>query len=125
MIFKLANPLRFQKFAGKFQSIFLHLSLMFLVCGLFFSFFNSPPDYLQGETVRIMYIHVPCAWFSLMIYSLIAICSLFSIVFKHTLADIISRASARLELLSLSPHLLQVLFGVNQLGELGGFGMLD
>ena len=94
MIFKLANPLRFQKFAGKFQSIFLHLSLMFLVFGLFFSFFNSPPDYLQGETVRIMYIHVPCAWFSLMIYSLIAICSLFSIVFKHTLADIISRASA-------------------------------
>ena len=94
MIFKFANPLRFQKFAGKFQPILLHLSLIFLVCGLFFSFFNSPPDYLQGETVRIMYIHVPCAWFSLMIYSLIAICSLFSIVFKHTLADIISRASA-------------------------------
>ena len=46
MIFKLANPLRFQKFAGKFQSIFLHLSLMFLVCGLFFSFFNSPPNAL-------------------------------------------------------------------------------
>lgn len=94
MIFKFANPLKFQRFAGKFQPVFLSLSLLFLILGLFYSFFRSPPDYLQGETVRIMYIHVPCAWFSLMIYSIIAVCSLFSIVFKHTLADIISRASA-------------------------------
>ena len=60
-----------------------------------------------------------------MIYSLIAICSLFSIVFKHTLADIISRASAPIGASFTLPHLLQVLFGVNQLGEPGGFGMLD
>jgi heme exporter protein C len=62
--------------------------------GLFYSFFASPPDYLQGETVRIMYVHVPCAWFSLMIYSIIAICSFLSIIFKHALADIISRSCA-------------------------------
>jgi len=94
MIFKFANPLKFQRFAGRFQPVFLSLSFLFLIFGLFYSFFKSPPDYLQGETVRIMYIHVPCAWFSLMIYSIIAVCSLFSIVFKHALADIISRASA-------------------------------
>ncbi len=94
MIFKLANPLKFQKFTEKFQPVTIHLALFLLVIGLFFSFFNSPPDYLQGETVRIMYIHVPCAWFSLMIYSIIVICSISSLVLRHTLADLISRSCA-------------------------------
>ena len=94
MIFKFANPLKFQKLAEKIQPLAISLSLLFLFLGLFYSFFSSPPDYLQGETVRIMYVHVPCAWFSLMIYSVIAICSFISIIFKHTLADIISRSCA-------------------------------
>ncbi len=94
MIFKFANPLKFQRFTEKFQQVTIHLAFVLLILGLFFSFFDSPPDYLQGETVRIMYIHVPCAWFSLMIYSVIVICSIFSIVFRHTLADLISRSCA-------------------------------
>jgi heme exporter protein C len=94
MIFKFANPLKFQKLAKKLQPITISLSLLLLFPGLFYSFFASPPDYLQGETVRIMYVHVPCAWFSLMIYSIIAICSFLSIIFKHALADIISRSCA-------------------------------
>ena len=72
------------------------LFIIFLISGFYYAFFISPPDYLQGETVRIMYIHVPCAWLSLGIYSMMAGCSFFSIVFKHTLADIISRACAPL-----------------------------
>ena len=92
MIFKFANPLKFQRFTEKFQPVTIHLALVLLVIGLFFGFFNSPPDYLQGETVRIMYIHVPCAWFSLMIYSIIVVCSISSLVFRHTLADLISRS---------------------------------
>jgi len=94
MNFKFANPLKFQKLTEKIQPVAISLSFLFLFLGLFYSFFASPPDYLQGETVRIMYIHVPCAWFSLMIYSIIAICSFISIIFKHTLADIISRSCA-------------------------------
>ena len=94
MIFKFANPLKFQRFMEKTMPIALCLAFILLFLGLFFCFFNSPPDYLQGETVRIMYIHVPCAWFSLMIYSIIACCALFSIIFKHALADITIRACA-------------------------------
>ena len=94
MIFRFANPLKFQKFTESLQPISSSIALILLFLGLFFGFFKSPPDYLQGETVRIMYVHVPCAWFSLMIYSLIATCSVFALVFKHTLAYIISRASA-------------------------------
>ena len=94
MIFKFANPLKFQRLTEKFEPLTMSVALILLTIGLFFSFFNSPPDYLQGETVRIMYIHVPCAWFSLMIYSVIVICSICSIIFRHTLADLISRSCA-------------------------------
>ncbi|MFL2676343.1 MAG: heme ABC transporter permease [Alphaproteobacteria bacterium] len=94
MITKLANPNSFQKLSDKIYFPCLNLSIFFLVISLYYSFFASPPDYLQGETVRIMYIHVPCAWLSLSTYSLMAVCSFISIVFKHTLADIISRACA-------------------------------
>ena len=91
---KFANPSNFQKFSEKIFPFCNLITIIFLIIGLYFSFFKSPPDYLQGETVRIMYIHVPCAWLSLMIYSIMAICSFISIVFKHTLADIISRSCA-------------------------------
>ena len=91
---KFANPSNFQKFSDRIFPFSNLVTVTFFVIGLYFSFFKSPPDYLQGETVRIMYIHVPCAWLSLMIYSIMAICSFISIVFKHTLADIISRSCA-------------------------------
>ena len=90
----LANPSKFQKLSEFIFPKSIALFLVFFFIGIYYSFFNSPPDYLQGETVRIMYVHVPCAWFSLSIYSVMAFCSFFSIVFKHTLADIISRACA-------------------------------
>ena len=93
-MFNFSNPLRFQKLADKILPYALLLAVMNFLLGLYFAFFQSPPDYLQGETVRIMYVHVPCAWLSLMIYSIMAVCSFISIVFKHTLADIISRSCA-------------------------------
>ena len=94
MIFKLANPLTFQKLGDKILPYSVWFMFFTLFLGLYYAFFNSPPDYLQGETVRIMYVHVPCAWLSLMIYSIMAVCSFTSIVFKHTLTDIISRSCA-------------------------------
>ena len=77
MIFKLANPKKFLKISESLLPYFSVSFFILLFYGLYLSFFGSPPDYLQGETVRIMYIHVPCAWFSLMIYSSIAICAFF------------------------------------------------
>ena len=58
------------------------------------AFFASPADYQQGETVRIMYIHVPCAWLSMMIYGLIAVSSFGLLVFRHPLADVSAKAAA-------------------------------
>ena len=65
-----------------------------LFYGLYLAFFASPADYQQGETVRIMYIHVPSAWLSMMIYGLIAVSSFGLLVFRHPLADVSAKAAA-------------------------------
>ena len=93
-MFKFSNPKRFQELSDNVYPWINFLAFFFILIGLYYSFFNSPPDYLQGETVRIMYIHVPSAWLSLMIYSSMGICSIISLIWKHTLADIISRSCA-------------------------------
>ena len=93
-MFRFSNPKRFQELSDNIYPWINILAFVFILLGLYYSFFNSPPDYLQGETVRIMYIHVPSAWLSLMIYSSMGICSIISLIWKHTLADIISRSCA-------------------------------
>ncbi len=64
--------------------------------GLWFSFFNSPPDYQMGETVRIMYVHVPNAWLSQMVYAIMAVAAVGSLVWRHPLADVAMKAAAPL-----------------------------
>tara|TARA_A100001388_G_C28743608_1_gene488220 strand:- start:145 stop:867 length:723 start_codon:yes stop_codon:yes gene_type:complete len=93
-MFRFSNPKKFQELSDNVYPWMNFLAFIFILIGLYYSFFNSPPDYLQGETVRIMYIHVPSAWLSLMIYSSMGICSIISLIWKHTLADIISRSCA-------------------------------
>lgn len=63
-------------------------------CGLYLALFDSPPDYQQGETVRIMYVHVPAAWMGLMLYVAMAAAAGIGIVARHTLADIFCKAAA-------------------------------
>ena len=53
-----------------------------LLLGLSFALIISPKDYLQGDSVRIMYVHVPSAWISLSIFSLIALSTLLNFIFK-------------------------------------------
>ncbi|HEY1942625.1 MAG TPA: heme ABC transporter permease [Roseiarcus sp.] len=63
--------------------------------GLYLAF-TAPPDYQQGETVRIMYIHVPAAWLSTFIYGVITLASLGTLVWRHPLADAAQKAGAPL-----------------------------
>ncbi|MGN7618632.1 MAG: heme ABC transporter permease CcmC [Ehrlichia sp.] len=74
------------------------LFAVFLVCSLYIVFISSPADYKQGEFVRIMYLHVPSAWISLSSYTLIAILSFAVLIWKSTIAAVISRAIAPLGL---------------------------
>lgn len=89
-----ANPARFTRLAGVLLPWCVGLTAALLALGIYLSFFASPPDYQQGETVRIMYVHVPAAWMALFCYSFIAVCSLFSLVWRHPLADLAAKAAA-------------------------------
>ena len=91
---QLANPTRFMDLSGRVLPWVSGIAAALIVYGLYLSFFDSPADYQQGETVRIMYIHVPCAWLSMMVYGLIAVSSFGLLVFRHPLADVSAKAAA-------------------------------
>ena len=69
------------------------LALLLLSVGLFLAF-NAPPDYQQGHTVKILFIHVPCAWLATMIYAVVAVSSAGLLVFRHPLAEVSAKAAA-------------------------------
>ena len=90
----LANPARFQRISAIVRPIAWLAFAVTIIPGLYYAFFNSPADYQQGETVRIMYVHVPSAWMALMAYVLMALMALFYLVWKHPLADVAARSMA-------------------------------
>ncbi len=91
---RFANPARFQRLAGAVLPWSAGLTVVLLAAGLWFALLSSPPDYQQGETVRIMYVHVPSAWMSMFIYMNLAVASAVGLVWKHPLADLAARAMA-------------------------------
>jgi heme exporter protein C len=93
---QLANPTRFMGLSARVLPWASVAAAVLIALGFYLSFFDSPADYQQGETVRIMYIHVPCAWLSMMIYGLIAMSSFGLLVFRHPLADVSAKAAAPL-----------------------------
>lgn len=94
MINSIINPKNFLIIYKKHFKHLIALMIIFLIIGLFYSLFYSPLDYQQGEYVRIMYIHVPSAWLSLMIYMLMGLCSLLYLVWRNPMMDIIAKSSA-------------------------------
>ena len=70
-----------------------------LIVGLTFALFLSPPDYLQGNAVRIMYVHVPSAWIGLASFSVIAILSVLNFIFKIKNFRLINKSIAPIGLL--------------------------
>jgi heme exporter protein C len=91
---RFANPGRFVRVAEKILPWSGGLAVVALAAGLYLSLFASPADYQQGESVRIMYVHVPAAWMALFVYTIIAAASAASLIWRHPLADLVARASA-------------------------------
>ncbi len=89
-----ANPNRFLRLSRAVFPWSTGLAAVTIAAGLWFALFVSPADYQQGETVRIMYIHVPAAWMALMVYSVIAVASATGLIWKHPLAHVVARAAA-------------------------------
>jgi len=89
----LANPTRFLALVAILWPWLAGLTLCLFAAGLYLSF-TTTGDYQQGETVRIMYVHVPAAWLSMMCYSVMALSALGTLVWRHPLADVSAKAAA-------------------------------
>jgi heme exporter protein C len=89
-----ANPARFLKIARPATGWLLALGLLLAIAGIYGGLAITPPDYLQGETVRILYIHVPAAWLGMAGWGAIAAASISQIVWRHPLAAVAGRAVA-------------------------------
>src|SRR5580700_10404036 len=96
MISRLANPTRFMKASGAALPVLAGVTPLVLLIGFYLALFVAPPDYQQGESVRIMFVHVPAAWLALFAYLVVAGASAVALVWRHPLAEIGAQAAAPL-----------------------------
>jgi len=90
----LANPTRFLTLVAAAVPWLAALVVILLAVGLYLALFVAPPDYQQGETVKIMFVHVPAAWLAMFGYVLIAIAALGTLIWRHPLADVAAKTAA-------------------------------
>ena len=94
MINYFANPTRFLKIAKGLQPIVAVVAVGSILIGLYYSLIQSPPDYQQSETVRMMYVHVPAAWMAMFCYVALACFSSVLLIWRHIVADILAKSTA-------------------------------
>mgnify|MGYP003716543877 CR=1 FL=1 len=94
MFHRFANPARFLRLAAAVQPWAAGATVVLLATGLVLGLVASPADYQQGETVRIMYVHVPSAWMAIFCYSALAGACAVALIWKHPLAGLAARATA-------------------------------
>ena len=91
---KLFEPNKIFLINSRITKYILFLFIIVLSIGLVEALFLSPEDYIQSHSVRIMYVHVPSAWIALGIFSLIALLSVISFIFKNKNFSIIAKSLA-------------------------------
>ena len=91
----LSNPERFMAFSRWAAPMFGAIAIVTAIVGLWLGF-AAPEDYQQGDTVRILFIHIPAAWMCEFVYACLAVASLLALVFRHVLADAAAQAAAPL-----------------------------
>ncbi len=93
---RFANPARFMRLSAAILPWCAAASAVLLAVGLYLALFVAPPDYQQGDDVRIMFVHVPAAWLASFIYVVLALASAIAIIWRHPLADIAAQSAAPL-----------------------------
>lgn len=91
---RFANPAQFMRLADRVIPFLAAGAALFFAVGIFYALCASPTDYQQGETVRIMYVHVPAAWVGMGLYLAMALAAGVGLVARHTLADVFCCAAA-------------------------------
>ena len=98
-MFDLINPSKIFNWIEKLINFINSIFFILLIIALTFALVLSPPDYLQGDSVRIMYVHVPSAWIGLASFSVIALLSILNFVFKIKNLNLITKSIAPIGLL--------------------------
>lgn len=93
---QLASPTTFLRLSARILPWCAALTLLLFASGLYYALVASPADYQQGESVRIMYVHVPSATLAMGVYLAMGLASATFLIWRHTLADVIARVSAPL-----------------------------
>jgi len=93
-MWQLANPARFMAYTGRLMPWLIGAAVLAVLAGLYMAWFVAPADYQQGETVRIMFLHVPAAWLALFFYTAMAASAIGTLVWRHPLADVSQKAAA-------------------------------
>ncbi len=91
---RMASPPHFYGFVNKLIPWLAAIFVLLVGCGLYGGLFLAPPDYQQGESYRIIYIHVPAAWMSLFIYVLMAVAGGIALIWRMKLAEVVLVSSA-------------------------------
>ncbi len=91
---KFGSPKYFYTLSGKILPWVGGATALLILAGLYLGLFVAPPDYQQGESYRIMFIHVPSAWNSMFIYLLMAAAAAIGLIWNIKLADIVASVSA-------------------------------
>ena len=91
---RFANPKRFVRLSSICLPWIAGLTVVLIGAGLYMGLVVAPADYQQGESVRIMYVHVPNAWMAMFCYTSMAVASAMALIWKHPLADIAAKSSA-------------------------------
>jgi len=90
----MASPRYFYSLAGRLIPWLGAACLLFMLAGLYYGLIVAPPDYQQGDSYRIMFIHVPAAWMSMFVYVVMAGAGLIGLVWHIKLAEMIAISSA-------------------------------
>ncbi len=91
---RFSSPKHFYVISAKLIPWFAVPTALLMIVGLYQGLFVAPPDYQQGESYRIMFVHVPAAWMSLFIYVVMAVSAGIGLIWQIKLADMVAVASA-------------------------------
>ncbi|HET6602792.1 MAG TPA: heme ABC transporter permease [Xanthomonadaceae bacterium] len=91
---RLGSPPYFYAFAGRWSPWLLLAGMALMAWGVYSGLFLVPPDYQQGDSYRILFIHVPCAWMSLFVYAVMAVNAFIALVWRIKLSEQLAMACA-------------------------------
>ena len=78
----------------RFTPFLIIMTIVSFIIGSYFALYGSPPDYIQGDSMRIMYVHVPSAWWALMSYSVLAVSCAIWFITRNPVFNLIAKSIA-------------------------------